>query len=174
MVQTTKIEKKYKDKKTGEYKTITIQHAKVKDRLHEFWSTNANGKIDTSFQIVDGQTIFTAFIKKDCSVVGGEAKGHASSKTDNEKDFEKLETIAVGRALALLGFAASGEVASSEEMEEFNKFKIEKKEAKVNKAIKDMQKAKTLDELKKVFKTCGVMADPDVIAEKDRLKANLE
>ena len=32
-VKTTAIEKKYKDKKTGEWKSLIINHAKVNDRL---------------------------------------------------------------------------------------------------------------------------------------------
>ena len=35
------------------------------------------------------------------------------------KAFEKLESVAVGRALAYLGFGIDGSIASSEEMEEF-------------------------------------------------------
>ena len=46
-VKTTTIEKKYKDKKTGEYKSLKIEHAKVKDRLKAFWEENPNGKIET-------------------------------------------------------------------------------------------------------------------------------
>ena len=37
------------------------------------------------------------------------------------KSFEKLESIAVGRALAFAGFSADGEIASFEEMEEYEK-----------------------------------------------------
>jgi len=37
----------------------------------------------------------------------------------SNKDFEKQETIAVGRALAFAGFLSDGEVASYEEMEDF-------------------------------------------------------
>jgi hypothetical protein len=50
--------------------------------------------------------------------------GQVTNK-DKDKLFEKQETIAVGRALALLGYASDGEIASSEEMEEFQAHKQE-------------------------------------------------
>lgn len=117
----TKIEKKYKDKKTGEYKSMTIEYAKVNDRLLEFRTDCPKGSIVTSFQLVTDRIIFKAHIVKDRGdVTSAEATGHATGKDDgSEKVFEKLETIATGRALALLGYGAKGEIASSEEMEEF-------------------------------------------------------
>lgn len=117
----TKIEKKYKDKKTGEYKSMTIEYAKVNDRLLEFRQDCPKGSIITSFQLVTDRIIFKAHIVKDRGdATSAEATGHATGKDDgSEKVFEKLETIATGRALALLGYGAKGEIASSEEMEEF-------------------------------------------------------
>jgi len=172
MVKTTKIEKKYKDKKTGEYKSITINHAKVADRLMEFWKDNPTGEIKTiPTKDVNGQVIFEAVISTERgSATARQATGHSFGSTDGEKNLEKLETIAVGRALAMLGYATSGEVASQEEMDEFNKFKIEKHERLVNETIIAMQKAQTLAELRKVWKSSPVMADKDVISEKDALK----
>lgn len=133
----TKIEKKYKDKKTGEYKSMTIEYAKVNDRLLEYRQDCPHGSIVTSFQIVpftepDGKVItriiFKSHIVKDRGdATSAEATGHATGKDDGtEKVFEKLETIATGRALALLGYGAKGEIASSEEMEAFLAEKQEK------------------------------------------------
>lgn len=133
----TKIEKKYKDKKTGEDKSVTIEYAKVNDRLLEFRQDCPKGSIVTSFQMVpftevDGKVItriiFKSHIVKDRGdSTSAEATGHATGKDDGtEKVFEKLETIATGRALALLGYGAKGEIASSEEMEEFLADKQEK------------------------------------------------
>jgi len=148
-VATTKIEKKYKDKKTGEWKSITINYAKVSDRLHEFRQDNPRSKISTNHEVdSEGHVIFKAYIWKDktdflealkvadstTALLTADSEGSAKSQSDGEKDFEKLETIAVGRALALLGFAVSGEIASSEEMEAFEKFRLEKYEEEINEA----------------------------------------
>lgn len=124
----TKIEKKYKDKKTGEYKSMTIEYAKVNDRLLEFRTDCPRGSIVTSFQLVTDRIIFKSHIVKDRGdTTSAEATGHATGKDDGtEKVFEKLETIATGRALALLGYGAKGEIASSEEMEAFLADKQEK------------------------------------------------
>jgi hypothetical protein len=152
-VKTTKIEKKYKDKKTGEFKSITIEHAKVKDRINEFRQDNPNGKIETiPTMLPDGQVMFKAYILKDKSdETSADATGHAIGRNESEKDFEKLETIAVGRALALLGYAASGEIASSEEMEEFLKYQEEKKQETILEMTAKICDAKTIDELKEVW-----------------------
>lgn len=150
-VQTTKIEKKYKDKKTGEWKSITINYAKVADRLHEFRQDNPRSKISTTYkEDSEGHVVFKAYVWKDktdflealkvtdasTALLSADSEGSAKSQSDGEKDFEKLETIAVGRALALLGYAVTGEIASSEEMEAFEAFKLEKFEAEINEADK--------------------------------------
>lgn len=109
-------------------KTATIDlkgkaYAQVKDRLKEFRTDCPNGLIETTPTINDTSIIFKARILKDKSdPASAEATGHSYAKvTDKaiEKQFEKQETIAVGRALALLGYAVDGDIASSEEMEEF-------------------------------------------------------
>ncbi len=172
----TRIEKKYKDKKTGEYKSITIDYSKVADRVLEFRQDCMNGDIKTNIEI-KGEYIFaSAIIKKDkADINSAEANGHAIAKLSGyEKEFEKLETLSVGRALAFLGYGASGEIASSEEMEEFNKFKMEKHEQLVSGVIKQMEQAKTLAELQTIFVSSKVKNDKDVITKKDELKLILK
>jgi hypothetical protein len=144
----TKIEKKYKDKKTGEYKSMTIEYAKVNDRLLEFRSDCPKGSIVTSFQLVTDRIIFKSHIVKDRGDnTSAEATGHATGKDDGtEKVFEKLETIATGRALALLGYGAKGEIASSEEMEEFL-------------AHKEEQLAEQVMEVTEAIGNCATQAD---------------
>ncbi len=108
-------------------KTQTIDlkgkaYAQVKDRLKEFRTDNPNGLIETTPTITDTSIVFKARILKDKSdPSSAEATGHSYARFDKspEKQFEKQETIAVGRALALLGYAVDGDIASSEEMEEF-------------------------------------------------------
>lgn len=161
-VQTTRIEKKYKDKKTGEWKSITIDYAKVADRLKEFRQDNPRSKTATQYKILDDETvIFKAYVWKDktdfidilkvsgaeAAMLSADADGTAKSGDNGEKSFEKLETIALGRALALLGYAGTGEIASSEEMEAFEAYKLEKLEA----AIETIKTATKRDEFQKVM-----------------------
>lgn len=155
--------------------TVKLQgkdYATVPARLKIFREENPNGDIVTEPQIQeDGSVMFKAVIVKDKKVEGSaSATGHALGGTKGAKDFEKLETIAVGRALALLGYAASGEIASSEEMEEFQRYRQEQVQA----AIDLLNACETLDELKKTFLGLGnFMSEKSVIAAKDSKKAEL-
>lgn len=152
-VKTTVITKKYKDKKTGEFKEIIINHAKVKDRLQRFWADNPKGKIDTSSKKEGDIVTFKAFILADKSdEYSREATGHSYGNIGDEKSFEKLETIAVGRALALLGYASDGEVASYEEMEEFMEYQKTKKEEKIMELISQIDSITTVEELRAFYK----------------------
>jgi len=176
-VQTTPIVKKYKDK-AGNSKEITINHAKVKDRLTAFWGDNPRGKIDTS-QTKEGKAVIfkavTITDKKDeyCR----EATGHSYGDIGGAKDFEKLETIAVGRALALLGYATSGEIASVEEMEEFEKYKHDKNQDDLLQFQADLMEIKTIDDLREFYKKTkgkGKEYDEMVMNRKNQLTSNPE
>lgn len=149
----TKIEKKYKDKKTGEYKSMTIEYAKVNDRLLEFRQDCPKGSIVTSFQLVTDRIIFKAHIVKDRGdETSAEATGHATGKDDGtEKVFEKLETIATGRALALLGYGAKGEIASSEEMEEFLAHKQEQLAEQIMEVTEQVGHCENVEALKELY-----------------------
>lgn len=175
-VKTTAIEKKYKDKKTGEWKSLTINHAKVNDRLKAFWEANPKGKIETS-SIKDATSVtFKTFILADKSdEYSREATGHALANLPlGEKDYEKLETISVGRALALLGYSASGEVASTEEMEDFMEYKKQQKEEAIMLAVEILDGCKSLDELKTAWASLGnITLEKEVLAKKDELKVKL-
>ena len=152
-------------------------YAKVPTRIKEFREDCPNGLIETKPEVqTDGTYIFTARILKDkANPNSGEATGHSIGKvTEKDKSFEKLETIAIGRALAILGYMASGEIASSEEMEEYNKFKMEKHERVVTETIKSLKESKTLAELQKVFVNSTVKTDKDVIGVKDEMKLILK
>lgn len=176
-VKTTTIEKKYKDKKTGEYKTLTINHAKVKDRLKAFWEENPNGKIETKPTIMqNGQVMFQCTILRDKSDMSSrEATAHALGTTTGDKDFEKIETICVGRALALLGYSTDGEIASSEEMEDFLKHQNEKKREAILFAVERLEDCKTLTELQDVWKSLGtIIQEKEVIEKKNELKSKLK
>lgn len=172
-VKTTSIEKKYKDKKTGEYKTLTIEHAKVKDRLKAFWESNPQGSILTD-RVKDNETIefVTNIVADQSNEFSRKARGHAMANLPlGDKDYEKLETISVGRALALIGFATSGEVASFEEIEDYNKYKINK----IEEAIDKLKATKNIDDLKTAFMGLGnLMAEPKVVTAKDVKKIELQ
>lgn len=144
-----------------------IQYAKVSDRLKVFWEENPNGKIDSEREnLENGKIRFIARIWRDSTEVLELAKAgvnieiirltaNATASADavkkGDKENEKLETIAIGRALATLGYLASGEVASREEMEEFEEYKKEKAEEAVGDAVAELEEAKTLTELKEIW-----------------------
>jgi len=91
-----------------------IQYAKVSARLKEFHADNQSCSVETSVEFKEGHVLFAA--KVTCG--RGVFTGHSLGKTGAVKQFEKQETIAVGRALAFAGYLSSGEIASFEEMVE--------------------------------------------------------
>ncbi len=153
-------------------KTMKFQgkdYASVKDRLLQFRKENPKGLIETVPTVTDTHIIFKARIVKDNSQEGSpEATGHsmAEIKGDKVKMFEKQETIAVGRALANLGYAADGEIASSEEMEEF----IAYKDTKVTLELEALNTAKNLSELKEVW----IKLSPEAKKRGEQLKKELK
>jgi len=132
-------------------------YAKVNSRMLEFRADNPKGKIDTKPEYISiGEKTFIQFkatiIKDKSDETSAEASGHARLPEDSkQKTFEKCETIAVGRALAFLGYGADGEIASSEEMEEFEDWKETKRQEQVDEAIENLQATKTLKDLQTVW-----------------------
>ena len=175
----TKIEKKYKDKKTGEYKSRTIEYAKVKDRLLEFRQDCPRGSIMPSYELLsEKRIIFSCHIMKDKADLGSaEARGHATGKDDGtEKIFEKLETIATGRALALLGYGAEGEIASSEEMEAFEESKKEKIKSETDLILEKIEQCKSDYVLGKYWLSLSgtLKVNPDVFLAKENKKESFK
>jgi len=163
-------------------------YAKVADRLLKFREDFSKSKIETSrINNDDGSVEFEAYIWKDktdlidlmksgvtdkevlrsSADANGSAKGEVGKKV---KDFEKLETIAIGRALAVIGYAGSGDIASFEEMDEFNDYQNEKKAKAISEAIVSFSKAKSLDELRQAFMDSGMMQEPAIVAAKNTRK----
>ncbi len=152
-------------------------YAKVADRLKEFRADCPNASIVTTPTMLDsGMVMFKAYILKDkTDANSADSTAHALQTKAGLKDFEKLETVAVGRALALLGYGVDGEIASSEEMEEFLEYQKTQKETNIVKAIETLENCKTLDELKSTWSTLGnVILEKDVIAKKEALKLILK
>jgi len=159
-------------------KTVNLggkEYAKVADRIKQFREENPNGLIETSPSITKEGISFKARILKDkADPNSAEATGHSMSVKTGEKEFEKLETIAVGRALALLGYMASGEIASSEEMTEFHEYKEKKLEDRIALAVKALSGAKDKAELLKVFQGLDDLLSEDAVIEaKNKRKAEL-
>lgn len=163
-------------------KTTTIDlkgkaYATVPARIKEFREDCPNGDIQTKPERQeDGQVIFTAIILKDKSKPeSASATGHSIGKITGDKAFEKLETISIGRALAILGYMASGEIASSEEMEEFNEYQKTKKAELVNEAIQLLSDSKTIIELQEAWKKLGTLIrEKELVELKDKLKTKLK
>jgi hypothetical protein len=174
-VKTTSITKKYRDK-NGKDQELTINLARVADRLKQFREENPRASIKSnSTRFDDGSIEFvTVIIKDKADEYSADADGHATytkSELSQPKSFEKLETISMGRALAKLGYLNNGEVATTEEMDEFNEYK----EKKLNESIALLNDCDTLDQLKTVFMGLGsLMANPKIVTAKDIKKLELQ
>ncbi len=133
-----------------------IDYSKVTQRILEFRQANPRGDIQTVPTILeDGQVMFKATVVKDKKEESSaSATGHSLGLNKGVKAFEKLETIAVGRALAMLGYASDGEIASAEEMEEFEAYQQNKKaefEAYIKETLDSIDETKTVDGLQDLF-----------------------
>lgn len=92
-----------------------VNYAKVASRSAEFHRDNDQCSIETSCEFKDGFVLFSAKV----TTKKGTFTGHSMDKVaGRQKQFEKQETIAVGRALAFAGYLASGDIACAEEMVE--------------------------------------------------------
>jgi hypothetical protein len=92
-----------------------VQYAKVAARSAEFHKDNEKCSIETTCEFKEGYVLFCAKV----TTSKGVFTGHSMDKVGGrQKQFEKQETIAVGRALAFAGYLATGEIACAEEMED--------------------------------------------------------
>lgn len=135
-------------------------YAKVAVRLKEFREMCTNGLIETTPTFLnDNKVAFKTRILKDKSDQNsGEGTGHSMGSLvkdgkEDPKAFEKLETISIGRALSVMGFMASGEVASFEEMEEFMSQKETERQIKIQEIKDEVDAIKNVDELREYFKS---------------------
>ena len=150
-------------------------YAKVADRLNEFRSANPRSKISVKFSYNE---LLKAQVSAKEALESADAEGSSlmyADKVKQEKGFEKNETIAIGRALAILGYASSGEIASSEEMEEFEDFKKQKIEDAKDEAIEKLAKAKDMKALQETWMslTSEQKLNKEVQAKKDAKKEEL-
>ena len=136
--------------------TIKVQggeYATVPTRLKAFREANPRADISTEHSFTeDGSVVFRASIIQDrADETSPRATGTSFGKMTGAKAFEKQETISIGRALAALGWLNNGQIATTEEMEEFETFQAEKIEKLIN-------EAKTVDELMQIFNNMDALA----------------
>ncbi len=108
----------------------TYSYVQVKDRLIRFNDTCKNGSIITEIHYNDEGTRawITATIIPDVTEMKRKFIAHSGGEVSGDKVLEKLETVAVGRALAYMGIGVIESVASADEMQSFyNKKKAIKK-----------------------------------------------
>ena len=132
-------------------KTITLsgkKYAQVSERLRAIHEDHKDFDIITSSELVGEYATLkaTLVIREETNTT---YTGHSYGKVGVAKAFEKLETIAVGRALAFAGYHADGEIASSDEMADYTQA-VDSQE--LQEAISLLNKAETIEDLRKIHK----------------------
>lgn len=96
-----------------------VEYAKVSTRLVEFHEDNSECSIETNIQFQAGENTWV-IVTATVTCPRGRFTAHSMDTFKGKQKFlEKLETVAVGRALAFAGYMASGDIASFEEMDIF-------------------------------------------------------
>ena len=121
----------------------------VADRITKFWKTYPNGRIHTEIKLInETEVIIMASVFTDREDVRPAAIDYAhetrgSSNINRASFLENCSTSAIGRGLATLGFSASKNRASREEMmkvtAEHRNYLIEAQEAHENKDIETLR-----------------------------------
>lgn len=92
----------------------------VPERIEAFWKDYPNGSIVTEvLENTSDHSLIKASVRKDKTTSYIDSTGHAEEPKNKEKQLNKCETVAVGRALALIGYEVKKGIASKEEMEGF-------------------------------------------------------
>lgn len=147
----------------------------VPDRLKKFREENPKASIDTEPTYnADGSITFKATIIRDQSdEYSARSTGNAryiEAELKEKKAFEKLETISIGRALANIGYLNDGQIASTEELMEFNDYK----QNKTDEAVDTISSIDNLDTLKTYFLSLGGLGSNEkVFAAKEAKKKEL-
>lgn len=94
-------------------------YAPVSERVKALHEDYKDVSIETDYEFKEGWAICKANVTVSSADKNGTWTGHSMGVTKGEKAFEKLETVAVGRALAFAGYLAGGEIASYDEMEKW-------------------------------------------------------
>lgn len=151
------------------------QYAKVKDRVKAFHEDYDNGRIITEPQLEGDLVMFKAQVWPDMENRDRSFTGHSIGKYTGKKKFEKLETVAVGRALAFAGLLADGEIATYDEMTDKDEIKgsdaVDKEEI-----FKKLEAAESMEELKKEYNSLeqSERTNSDVIKKVTELKKDFK
>ncbi len=126
------------EQKTRKTSTVNLQggveYAKVSTRLVEFHEDNSSCSIETDIQFQSGGENTWVIVTATVVCPRGRFVAHSMDAFKGKQKFlEKLETVAVGRALAFAGYMASGEIASFEEID--NYYASVEREANKNAAL---------------------------------------
>lgn len=138
-------------------------YALVPARLKKFREANPRASVDTTPTLhEDGSVTFKAYIVQDrANEYSATATGNAHYSADEmkkPKSFEKLETISVGRALANIGYLNDGQIATTEEMEEFEQYRL----SKVEEAIQAISKAEKRGDFERILASLNADQQRDV------------
>jgi len=104
-------------------KTISLkgrEYVQVNARVEYFYTTYKNGMIMAEPTFKDDTVYFKATIFPDAKDKERFFVGHSFGSLKGEKALEKLETVAVGRALAFMGIGIVDAIASADEMQKFD------------------------------------------------------
>jgi hypothetical protein len=123
-------------------RTINLKgndYATVPVRLKEFRSKNPRSRLESiPHWHEDGSLDFETNIivdQADENSMQGNGWAHYSAKEmADPKAFEKLSTISTGRALANIGYLNNGEIATTEEMAEFEEYRLARYESEIKEA----------------------------------------
>jgi hypothetical protein len=137
-------------KKLSTMKLSGNEYAKVATRVLEFVKDNKNSSVITSIDFKDETVIVRAKIIPDVENPEHYYTGTSFGRLQKEKALEKLETVAVGRALAFAGYCANGEIATDEEMEKYTETKKIPTQD-IESSMNSLKAARNLDELKTVW-----------------------
>lgn len=153
-----------------------IEYAKVSARVAEFNRILKNGSIRNTRELKDGWGIFEATVIPDVKNPERWFNGTSFGKLGGQKALEKLETIAVGRALAFAGFLSDGEIASIEEMASYEESVDIIDDEEIADATVQLESAHSLDELGKTWRSFpqAWRNNAEILNLKNQLKAKYE
>ena len=138
-------------------------YVRVNERLEEFRKDNPQGAITTyRSEAGDGGVVYKAVVCRNGQEVQlfgntgmAPATGHAflsKADRDGEKVEEFTETVAIGRALAVLGYQVEKAIASQEEMSKFkksqSKFKVSEPTTEESAVVEEQEKSVSEPKLK--------------------------
>ncbi len=149
-------------------------YVKVVTRLKEYHDEHTDSmSINTSHEFQWDFVVFKAtVVTKKWTFTGS-----SFWRTAKEKAFEKLETVAVWRALAFAWYSATDDIASHEEMEKYNE--DTRMDTKFGDILDNMEIEDDIEHLKTLFEQGKLLCVSDKMLEvlniaKEKAKKRLE